>query len=145
MLECNSLNSIAGNGAGKSTLFKMIMNQEKADDGVLRLGDTVVPMYVDQSRDALDPEKMVYQEISDGAEEVDLNGRKVNTRAYCAWYNFKGNDQQKKVRPGDWLVLRRCCIDGCCLQHGRPPLALLSQIQPDAKSLAASLTPDGTR
>lgn len=54
-------------------------------------------MYVDQSRDALDPEKTVYEEICSGAEEIDLNGRKVSARAYCSWYNFKGNDQQKKA------------------------------------------------
>ncbi|MEW5304460.1 MAG: hypothetical protein WDW36_007070 [Sanguina aurantia] len=88
---------IGGNGAGKSTLFKMIMGTETPLKGELILGETVVPMYVDQSRDALDDEKTVYQEICDGAEEIDLSGRKVNSRQYCSWYNFKGVDQQKKV------------------------------------------------
>jgi len=88
---------IGGNGAGKSTLFKMIMGKEQPDKGMLRLGETVVPMYVDQSREALNTERSVYDEIADGKEEVDLNGRTVNTRAYCSWYNFKGVDQQKKV------------------------------------------------
>ncbi|KAG1680356.1 hypothetical protein FOA52_015446 [Chlamydomonas sp. UWO 241] len=88
---------IGGNGAGKSTLFRMIMNQDTPDAGSLKLGDTVVPMYVDQSRDALNPDRTLYDEIADGAEEVDLNGRKVTARAYCSWYNFKGNDQAKTV------------------------------------------------
>ncbi len=88
---------IGGNGAGKSTLFRMIMGQDKPDKGELRLGDTVVPMYVDQSRELLNADKTVYDEIAEGAEEVDLNGRKVPTRAYCGWYNFKGTDQGKKV------------------------------------------------
>jgi len=88
---------IGGNGAGKSTLFKIIMGQEKPEKGELEIGETVVPMYVDQSRDALDPNRTVYDEIAEGNDEVDLNGRKVNTRAYCSWYNFKSTDQSKKV------------------------------------------------
>lgn len=88
---------IGGNGAGKSTLFKMIMKQEKPDAGTLALGETVVPMYVDQSRDDLSSDKTLFEEIAGGREEIDLNGRTVNARAYCAWYNFKGPDQQKKV------------------------------------------------
>ncbi|KAF5834105.1 P-loop containing nucleoside triphosphate hydrolase protein [Dunaliella salina] len=88
---------IGGNGAGKSTLFKIIMGQEKPEKGELEIGETVVPMYVDQSRDALDPNRTVYEEIAEGSDEVDLNGRKVNTRAYCSWYNFKSTDQNKKV------------------------------------------------
>jgi sulfate-transporting ATPase len=88
---------IGGNGAGKSTLFRMIMNQDTPDSGSIKIGDTVVPMYVDQSRDALNPDRTLYDEIADGAEEVDLNGRKVTARAYCSWYNFKGNDQAKTV------------------------------------------------
>ncbi|KAG2434937.1 hypothetical protein HYH02_012134 [Chlamydomonas schloesseri] len=88
---------IGGNGAGKSTLFRMIMKQQTPDGGALRLGDTVVPMYVDQSRDSLAADKTVYEEIADGKDEVDLGGRLINARAYCSWYNFKGGDQQKKV------------------------------------------------
>lgn len=88
---------IGGNGAGKSTLFRMIMGKETPDGGNLRLGETVVPMYVDQSRDSLDASKSVFEEIGGGRDEIDLNGRLVNTRAYCSWYNFKGADQQKKV------------------------------------------------
>eukprot|EP00879_Flechtneria_rotunda_P017442 GHRR01018279.1.p1 GENE.GHRR01018279.1~~GHRR01018279.1.p1 ORF type:complete len:460 (+),score=165.88 GHRR01018279.1:628-2007(+) len=88
---------IGGNGAGKSTLFRMIMGQEQPDAGRLELGDTVVPMYVDQSREALDANKTVYEAISNGHDEVDLNGRSINARAYCSWYNFKSADQQKKV------------------------------------------------
>lgn len=88
---------IGGNGAGKTTLFRMIMGQETADIGYLRVGDTVAPLYVDQSRSLLDPERTVFDEITDGYEDVTLGDRKVNSRAYCSWFNFKGSDQQKKV------------------------------------------------
>src|SRR5262245_31401547 len=88
---------IGPNGAGKTTLFRMIAGQEKPDRGTLRVGDTVKLAYVDQSREALDGEKTVWQEISDGAEILDVGGRKLNSRAYCASFNFKGTDQQKKV------------------------------------------------
>jgi energy-dependent translational throttle protein EttA len=88
---------IGPNGAGKTTLFRMIAGQEKPDRGALRVGDTVKLAYVDQSREALDAEKTVWQEISDGAEILDVGGRKLNSRAYCASFNFKGTDQQKKV------------------------------------------------
>src|SRR6516165_10670968 len=88
---------IGPNGAGKTTLFRMIMGMEKPDAGKLRLGDTVVPSYVDQSRDALDGGKSVYDEISGGAEYLMLGRSKVNSRAYVSWFNFKGPDQQRKV------------------------------------------------
>jgi ATP-binding cassette ChvD family protein len=88
---------IGPNGAGKTTLFRMIAGQEKPDRGTLRVGDTVKLAYVDQSREALDAEKTVWQEISDGAEILEVGGRKLNSRAYCASFNFKGTDQQKKV------------------------------------------------
>ncbi len=88
---------IGPNGAGKTTLFRMLTNQEKPDSGALRLGDTVILNYVDQSRDSLDGNKTVFQEISGGVEEIDLGRRKMPSRAYCGLFNFKGADQQKKV------------------------------------------------
>jgi sulfate-transporting ATPase len=89
---------IGGNGAGKTTLFKMITGTEKPDAGTLRIGETVKLAYVDQNRDALDPEKTVWEEISDGKNEVIMLGnREVQSRAYCARFNFTGGDQQKKI------------------------------------------------
>jgi len=88
---------IGANGAGKTTLFRMITGQEKPDQGVLRVGETVRLAYVDQSRDALDPKKNVWEEISGGAEQLTLGGRQMASRAYVASFNFKGADQQKKV------------------------------------------------
>ncbi len=89
---------IGGNGAGKTTLFRMITGQEKPDTGTLRVGETVKLAYVDQSRDALNPEDSVWESIADGKNEVVMLGnREVNARAYCARFNFTGSDQQKKV------------------------------------------------
>ncbi len=88
---------IGPNGAGKTTLFRMLTGKETPDSGALRLGDTVVLNYVDQSRDSLDGNKTVFQEISGGVEEIDLGRRKMPSRAYCGLFNFKGSDQQKKV------------------------------------------------
>ena len=88
---------IGPNGAGKTTLFRMITNQEKADAGTIRLGETVKLAYVDQSRDVLRGDKSVWDEISDGQETVTLGTRAVNSRAYVARFNFHGPDQQKKV------------------------------------------------
>ncbi|VVT26499.1 energy-dependent translational throttle protein EttA [Rhizobium sp. EC-SD404] len=88
---------IGPNGAGKTTLFKMITGQEKPDEGSIRVGDTVKLGYVDQSRDALDPDKTVWEEISGGAEVVKLGKHEANTRAYCSSFNFRGGDQQQKV------------------------------------------------
>ncbi len=88
---------IGANGAGKTTLFRMIVGQEKPDAGSLRVGDTVVPAYVDQHRDTLDGSKTVFEEITGGAEYLMLGKRRVATRAYVAWFNFKGPDQQRKV------------------------------------------------
>ncbi len=88
---------IGPNGAGKTTLFRMITGQDKPDQGTLTIGETAALGYVDQSRDALDPKKSVWQEISDGLDEIELGKRKVQSRAYVAQFNFRGGDQQKKV------------------------------------------------
>ena len=88
---------IGANGAGKTTLFKMILGQETPTTGKLAVGATVVPSYVDQSRDALSPDNTVYEEITGGNDTLDLGGRPMNGRAYCGRFNFKGADQQKKV------------------------------------------------
>jgi ATP-binding cassette ChvD family protein len=88
---------IGPNGAGKTTLFRMITQQEKPDQGTIKIGDSVRLGYVDQSRDALDGAKSVWEEISGGLDQLQLGKREVNSRAYCAAFNFKGADQQKKV------------------------------------------------
>lgn len=88
---------IGPNGAGKTTLFRMIVGQEKPDGGSLRVGDTVVSAYVDQSRDSLDGTKTAFEEITGGAEFLMLGKRKIASRAYVAQFNFKGPDQQRKV------------------------------------------------
>ena len=88
---------IGPNGAGKTTLFRMITGQEQPDAGTLRLGDTVQVGYVDQSRDALDPDKTVWDEISGGLDEIELGKKKVASRAYVSWFNFKGGAQQRRV------------------------------------------------
>ena len=88
---------IGGNGAGKTTLFRMILGLEPVSSGRLTLGTSVVPAYVDQSRDALDPNRTIYEEITGGREFLDLGGRQMNGRAYCGRFNFKGTDQQKRV------------------------------------------------
>ncbi len=90
---------IGPNGAGKTTLMRIFVGQEKPDAGTLTIGETVVLSYVDQSRETLAPEKTVFQEISDGGRDLVLVGRReVPSRAYCSWFNFRGADQQKKVR-----------------------------------------------
>ncbi|RUW28012.1 energy-dependent translational throttle protein EttA [Mesorhizobium sp. M1E.F.Ca.ET.041.01.1.1] len=88
---------IGPNGAGKTTLFKMITGQEKPDAGSIRIGETVRLGYVDQSRDALDPNKTVWEEVSGGAEVIKLGKHEINSRAYCSSFNFRGGDQQQKV------------------------------------------------
>src|SRR5258708_815514 len=88
---------IGPNGAGKTTLFRMITGQETPDKGSFRVGDTVKLGYVDQSRDTLAANKTVFEEISDGNDEIDLGRRKMPSRAYCGLFNFRGSDQQKKV------------------------------------------------
>ncbi len=91
---------IGPNGAGKTTLFRMITNQEQPDSGAIRVGDTVDIGYVDQSRDALDDDKTVWEEISGGQDVIELGKQEVQSRAYVGWFNFRGGDQQKK---GDQL------------------------------------------
>ncbi len=88
---------IGPNGAGKTTLFRMITGQETPDGGSLKIGETVKIGYVDQSRDALDANKSVWEEISGGDDEIELGKRKVASRAYVSWFNFKGGAQQRKV------------------------------------------------
>jgi energy-dependent translational throttle protein EttA len=88
---------IGPNGAGKTTLFRMIVGQEQPDSGELRIGPTVELGYVDQNRDALAPDKTVYEEISGGNDNLEMGGRKVNARAYVNRFNFRGPDQEKKV------------------------------------------------
>jgi ATPase subunit of ABC transporter with duplicated ATPase domains len=88
---------IGPNGAGKTTLFRMITGHEKADGGSIKIGESVRLGYVDQSRDTLEGGKTVWEEISGGLDQLQLGKREVNSRAYCAAFNFKGADQQKKV------------------------------------------------
>ena len=88
---------IGANGAGKTTLFKMITGQDKPDAGVLKVGETVKLAYVDQSRENLDPDKSVWEMISDGQDIIKLGGREMNSRAFVSQFNFNGADQQKKV------------------------------------------------
>jgi ATP-binding cassette ChvD family protein len=88
---------IGPNGAGKTTLFRMITGQEKPDSGSIKIGESVQLGYVDQSRDALDDKKNVWEEISGGQDIIYLGKREINSRAYCSTFNFKGADQQKKV------------------------------------------------
>ncbi len=88
---------IGGNGAGKTTLFRMIVGQEQPDAGTLELGQTVELAYVDQSREALDGDKTVFEEVSQGSDVLHFGRAEVNARAYLSWFNFRGADQQKKV------------------------------------------------
>jgi ATP-binding cassette ChvD family protein len=88
---------IGPNGAGKTTLFRMITGQDQADSGSIIVGETVRLAYVDQSRDVLDPEKNIWEMVSDGQDTITLGDRQVNSRAYVAHFNFSGSDQQKKV------------------------------------------------
>ena len=91
------LGFLGPNGAGKSTLFKLITGQEKPDAGTIKVGETVKLAYVDQSRDALDASKTVWQEISSGLDMMKVGSREISSRAYVGAFNFKGGDQQKKV------------------------------------------------
>jgi sulfate-transporting ATPase len=88
---------IGPNGAGKTTLFRMIVGQEKPDGGELIVGKTVIPAYVDQSREALNPDNTVFQEIAGDYDVLEFGNRTINSRAYCGWFGFRGSDQQKKV------------------------------------------------
>jgi len=89
---------IGANGAGKTTLFRLIAGEERPDAGALRVGDTVQLAYVDQSRESLDPESSVWKEISGGLDTIVLGTRELNSRQYVSWFNFRGPDQQKRVR-----------------------------------------------
>ena len=89
---------IGANGAGKTTLFRLIAGEEQPDAGVLRVGDTVQLAYVDQSRESLDPESTVWKEISGGLDTILLGPRELNSRQYVSWFNFRGPDQQKRVK-----------------------------------------------
>jgi ATPase subunit of ABC transporter with duplicated ATPase domains len=111
---------IGPNGAGKTTLFRMITGAEKPDGGILRLGDTVSVGYVDQSRDALDGNRTVWEEISGGNEEIELGKRKIPSRAYVSWFNFKGGSQRRRVGSlsgGE----RNACISRSCSRRAQPP------------------------
>ena len=88
---------VGPNGAGKTTLFRMLVGEETPDAGTIAVGETVTLSYVDQSRDALDGSKNVFQEITGGADEIDVGGGTVKSRAYVGWFNFRGSDQQKPV------------------------------------------------
>ncbi len=88
---------IGPNGAGKTTLFRMIMGEEQPDEGEIKIGDTVMIGYVDQTHKDIDPEKSIYEVISGGAEVIEIGGKSINARAYCSRFNFAGSDQQKKV------------------------------------------------
>lgn len=88
---------VGPNGVGKTTLFRMMAGQEKPDSGTFKIGETVKMAYVDQSRETLDPNKSVWETLSDGKETVQLGGREVNSRQYASWFNFAGDSQQKKV------------------------------------------------
>jgi ATP-binding cassette ChvD family protein len=89
---------IGPNGAGKTTLFRILMGDETPDEGTVKIGESVRMSYVDQSRAALQGDRLVWEEIGDGKDLIDLGGREVSTRAYCATFNFKGADQQKRVK-----------------------------------------------
>ena len=95
--EGETVGVIGANGVGKTTLFRMIIGAETPDGGGLRVGDSAVLGYIDQSRDSLDADKTVWEEISDGEAEVRLGKRMVQSRAYCGSFNFRGTDQQRKV------------------------------------------------
>ncbi|MEM8594141.1 MAG: ATP-binding cassette domain-containing protein, partial [Pseudomonadota bacterium] len=89
---------IGGNGAGKSTLFNMLCGLEQPDSGTIELGETVKLAYVDQSRDALNGDNTVWEEVADGADMITIGSYQVNSRAYISRFNFKGSDQQKRVK-----------------------------------------------
>jgi len=116
---------IGPNGAGKSTLFKMIMGQESPDEGTLRIGDTVKSSYVDQSREDLNADNSIWQEISEGAEVIEVGRDQINSRAYVGAFGFKGSDQQKRV--GDLSGGERNRVHLAKLLKARGNLILLDE------------------
>jgi energy-dependent translational throttle protein EttA len=116
---------IGPNGAGKTTLFRLITGQEAPDAGTLRVGETVKIGYVDQSRDALDPAKTVWEEVSGGQDEIQIGKRAVPSRAYASWFNFKGRDQQRRV--GTLSGGERNRLHLACLLRGGCNLLLLDE------------------
>ena len=109
---------IGPNGAGKTTLFRMITGQDSPDSGSINIGDTVKLGYVDQSRDDLNPNSTVWEEISDGLDEIELGKRKMQSRAYCGMFNFRGADQQKKL-DSCLVVKETVFILQKCLSRGK--------------------------
>ena len=97
LLRGEKVGLVGPNGAGKTTLFRMITGQETPDAGAIRVGETVKLAYVDQSRDALDPDKNIWEMISEGQDVITVGSRQINSRAYVSRFNFSGTDQQKKV------------------------------------------------
>ena len=138
---------IGPNGAGKTTLFRMITGQEKADAGSLRLGETVQVGYVDQSRDALSPNKSVFEEITGGEDELQVGKRTVVSRAYVSWFNFKGAQQQRELgtlsggerNRSTWP--RSCSVGRTCCRSTSPPT--ISTWTPCARSKRRSSTTPG--
>ena len=110
---------IGPNGAGKTTLLRMITGQEQPDAGTLRLGDTVELAYVDQSRDALDPDKTVWEEISGGQDQITLGDRTVNSRAYVAGLQLQGHRPAEEGRPSSRAASATACTwRSCCASGG---------------------------
>ena len=137
---------IGPNGAGKTTLFRMIVGEEQPDAGELRLGETVDLAYVDQSRDALDPSRTVWEEISDGEEEIKVGERWMNSRAYVAGFNFKGSDQQREVGTLSGVsatgsIWRSCCAPEatCCCSTSPPTTSTSTPCEPWRRRCSPSL------
>ena len=136
---------IGPNGAGKTTLFRMLTGQEQPDAGSLKLGETVELAYVDQSRDALDPEKTVWEEISGGEDQIMVGDRKMSSRAYVSGFNFKGTDQQAKVGKlsggeRNRVHLAKLLRSGatCCCSTSRPTTSTSTRCAPSRRRCSSS-------